>query len=62
MRVKDLVKGQKYYWKTGKFLVEYCGVEYFMGHKYHNFFDAKWKLWHWINPKDVSLAQPVIKR
>ena len=58
MLVKDLVIGQKYFSESHQLVMEYCGVEYFQGHKYHNFYEPTWKLYHWLKPQDVK---PVTK-
>jgi hypothetical protein len=57
-----LVKGEMYIIKPSVKVkatdnpVKYCGTENYDGKTYHNFFDAEWKLFHWINPDEV---QPV---
>ncbi len=57
MRVKDLKINGMYFSKSHQLVMKYCGVEYFQGHKYHSFYDASWKLFHWLNPNDVTPAK-----
>ena len=54
MKVGDLVKGNLYFSRSHKVIMKYCGVEYFNGYKYHNFFDPEWKLFHWLPASDVT--------
>ena len=62
MRVKDLRIGEKYYSRSHKLIMKYCGVQYFNGYKYHNFYDPVWKLFHWLDPQDVRLPDMKSKR
>lgn len=55
MRVKDLQIGEMYFSKSHQLMMKYCGVEYFRGRKYHNFYESSWRLFHWLHPQDVSL-------
>jgi len=55
MRVKDLQIGEMYFSKSHQLMMKYCGVEYFHGRKYHNFYESSWRLFHWLSPQDVSL-------
>ena len=57
MLVRELKKGQTYWSKSHELFMIYCGVEYFKGHKYHNFYEPSWKLYHWLKPNDVILPK-----
>jgi hypothetical protein len=55
MKVKDLQIGEMYFSRSHKLVMKYCGIEHFRGHKYHSFYDASWRLFHWLSPQDVTL-------
>ena len=62
MRVKDLQIGEMYFSKSHQLVMKYCGVEYFRGRKYHNFYESSWRLFHWLHPQDVSLPNTASTR
>lgn len=58
MLVRDLKKGEWYFSNSHQLKMQYCGVEKFKGHKYHNFWEPTWRLYHWLKPNDVKPVKP----
>lgn len=56
----NLIRGQYYKIKEEVEIkvadgpLEYCGTEEYKGEVYHNFYDRKWRLLHWIDPDKVE--------